>query len=161
MSRQEPIQIFVSYSHLDREWFRKLEPLLKFQPAAQLAHVWHDNELKAGDRWDQEIKKALDRMDIFLCLLSYHFLASDYILEVEEKQAFRREKGSQTVIVPLMICDMDEADITKYKPFNPLPAWGRSWRSFEQNGGHSIDAHMPIRKGLREAIEKVRGRRRP
>lgn len=36
-----------------------------------------------------------------------------------------------------------------------LPAWGRSWRSYEVNGGHSMDAHKPIRTGLHDVIEKV------
>jgi hypothetical protein len=150
-----PVRLFVSYSHLDKDWFGKLRPLLRFGGVAPPAHVWHDQELKAGDRWDREIRSALAEMDVFLCLVSYQFLASDYITEVEMKQALRREKQHKTQIVPLVICDMEERDIKHLKPFNPLPAWGRSWRSYEINGGDTMDAHKPIRAGLWDAIEKV------
>lgn len=152
------IRLFVSYSHLDREWFGKLRPLLKFKDPIQTAYVWHDHELKAGDRWDKEIRDELQRMDVFLCLVSNHFLGSDYIADVEMKTALAREKTRKTIIVPLIICDMDERDIQHLKPFNPLPAWGRSWRSFEMNGGHTMDAHKPIRTGLLDVIEKVKAR---
>ena len=153
--RVREVRLFVSYSHLDREWFGKLRPLLKFKTPTAIAHVWHDSELKAGDRWDDEIRKELERMDVFLCLLSNHFLASDYITAVEMKAAFEREKRSRTIIVPLLLCDMDERDIAEFKPFNPLPAWGRSWRSYELSGGHTMDAHKPIRTGLLDVLEKA------
>ena len=155
MKRIPPIRIFVSYSHQDREWFGKLRPLLKFKPPIQEVHVWHDQELKAGDRWEKEIKEELGKMDVFLCLVSYFFLESDFIEEIEMKQALQREKKRETIIVPLFICDMDERDVENLKPFNPLPAWGHSWRSYEQNGGHTMDAHKPIRAGLWQAIEKA------
>lgn len=154
------IRLFVSYSHLDREWFGKLRPLLKFKDPIQPAYVWHDHELTAGDRWDTEIRNELDRMDIFLCLVSNHFLGSDYITDVEMEMALAREKAGKTVIVPLLICDMDERDIQHLKPFNPLPAWGQSWRCYEMNGGHTMDAHKPIRTGLLNVIEKVKTLRR-
>jgi TIR domain/C-terminal of Roc, COR, domain len=114
----------VSYSHLDREWFAKLQPLLKFRLSVVTASVWPDHELKAGDRWHDEIRAELDRMDVFLCLVSNHFLASDYITKVEMAAAFNREKAGKTTIVPLLLCDMDERDIQHLKPFNPLPALG-------------------------------------
>jgi hypothetical protein len=151
------IRFFVSYSHLDKEWFAKLHPLLKFDTRvrARVAHIWHDQELKAGDRWEKEIRDELASMDVFLCLISYHFLASDFIKKVELQAALRREKQGETTIVPLLICDMEERDMPHLKPFKPLPAWGRSWRSYEQNG-HTMDAHKPIRTGLWQAIDKVK-----
>jgi hypothetical protein len=149
------VRIFVSYSHQDREWFGKLRPLLKFKPPVQEVHVWHDQELRAGDRWEKEIKEELGKMDVFLCLVSYFFLESDFIEDIEMKQALQREKQGKTIIVPLFISDMAERDVVHLKPFNPLPVWGRSWRSYERNGGLSMDAHKPIRDGLWQAIEKA------
>ena len=42
------IRLFVSYSHLDRDWFGKLRPLLKFNDPMQTAYVWRDHELTGG-----------------------------------------------------------------------------------------------------------------
>lgn len=153
------IRIFVSYSHLDRDWFAKLQPLLKFRQQPSIAYVWHDQELKAGDRWVAEIKAELEQMDIFLCLVSYYLLASDFICDVELKEAIDREKQGRTIIVPLLICDMAEEDIEELRSFNPLPEWGRSWRSYERGNGHTMDAHRPIRKGLWEVIDMAAKRK--
>jgi hypothetical protein len=49
---------------MDKEWFRKLRPLLKFRIPTDVVHVWHDQELMAGARWDKEIRLELARMDI-------------------------------------------------------------------------------------------------
>lgn len=152
------IRLFVSYSHLDKEWFAKLQPLLKFNASTVTAHIWHDQVLEAGARWEGEIRAALDMMDVFLCLVSNHFLASTYITDVEVKAAFDRERAGATVIVPLLLCDMDDRDIAHLKPFNPLPAWGQSWLRCERDGGHPMAAHKPIRKGLLDVIEKVAAR---
>lgn len=152
------VRIFVSYSHLDREWFQKLRPLLIFDNhPTRLAHVWHDNELKAGDRWDKEIREELERMDIFVCLLSYNFRASGYIQTVEKPAALRREKQKpqKTVIVPLQLIKMDPRDMEDFKHFNPLPEWGKSWLCFSENGGDLQAALKPIRTGLLDAVERV------
>jgi TIR domain-containing protein len=154
-SAPREIRMFVSYSHLDQEWFVKLLPLLTFDGLISPVSAWHDNELKAGDRWDEEIRKELNRMDAFVCLVSNHFLASNYITNVEMKIAVAREKTRKTIIVPVLICDMDERDVQYLKRFNPLPAWGRSWRSYELHGGHTMDAHKPIRTGLLDVVEKI------
>ncbi len=159
--KSKPVEVFVSYSHLNSVWFGKLRPLLKFRtPSANVAHVWHDQELKAGDRWDDDIRAALKVMDIFVCLVSYEFLDSGYIMDVELKEALAREKKKEVEIVPILLYDVNlEKDCQELHEFNPLPAWGKCWRDYEKGGGHYQDAHQPIRDGLRQAIEKVRNRR--
>jgi hypothetical protein len=128
-----PVQLFVSYSHLNAAWFAKLRPLLKFRkPSANVAHVWHDQQLEAGHRWHDEIQNALKNMDVFVCLVSYEFLDSDYIIDVELKGALRREKKNEVSIVPILLYPMNlDNDCPELKPFNPLPVWGRCWRDFE------------------------------
>ena len=78
-----PVRMFVSYSHENAAWCKRLLPVLKVKANVDTLQPWHDTELKAGDRWDKEIRAELKRMDIFLCLVSVQFLASDYIQEVE------------------------------------------------------------------------------
>ncbi|MCB1066408.1 MAG: toll/interleukin-1 receptor domain-containing protein [Verrucomicrobiae bacterium] len=157
MSR--PVEIFVSYAHLNAAWFGKLSPLLKFREKTKLAHIWHDQKLEAGDRWDPEIRKALETMDVFVCLVSYEFLASGYIMDIELEKALEREKTGEVQIVPIILYDVNlEKDCPELYPFNPLPAWGKCWRDFEKDGGEYQDAHKPIRDGLRQAIEKVNAR---
>lgn len=154
------VELFVSYSHVDAAWFDRLRPVLKFDRCRDRAYAWNDQEMKAGDRWDKQIKEALERMDVFVCLVSFDFLASDYIKNVEVKRALAREKKGEIEIVPILIYEMDlEADWPQLHAFNPLPAWGKCWRDYERDGGHYQDAQKPIRDGLRQAIDKAKTKR--
>lgn len=159
--KTEPVELFVSYSHENAAWFGKLRPLLKFRnPSSNVAHVWHDQQLEAGHRWHDEIQAALKEMDVFVCLVSYEFLASDYIIDVELKEALRREKKKEIEVVPILLYPINlDNDCPELKPFNPLPAWGKCWRDFEANGGEHQDAHKLIRDGLWQAIDRVNFRR--
>jgi len=160
--RTKPVELFVSYAHENAAWFLKVRPLLKFRQPTHVVHAWHDQELKAGDRWDDEIRAALDVMDVFVCLVSYEFLDSDYIMDVELKRAFEREqqKRNKVEIVPIVLFPMDlREDCPELCAFSPLPGWNESWSEYEKDGGYHQDAHKLIRAGLREAIGKVRDRR--
>jgi TIR domain len=160
--KTEPVELFVSYSHLNAAWFAKLRPLLKFRtPSANVVHVWHDQELKAGDRWDDDIRAALDSMEVFVCLVSYEFLDSGYIMDIELKRALAREKKREVEIVPILLYEVNlKKDCPDLNVFNPMPAWGKCWRDYEKNGGHYQDAHKSIRDGLRQAIDKANARRK-
>jgi hypothetical protein len=57
---------------------KRLLPALRVKANVDTLQPWHDTELRPGDRWDKEIRGELGQMDIFLCLVSFEFLASDY-----------------------------------------------------------------------------------
>lgn len=150
----------MSYAHINKVWFHRLEPVLKF-PGTSIAHVWHDTKLEAGHRFHDEIERALDRMDVFLCLVRHDFLASDYIQTVELEKALAREKKGEVVIVPLVIYDVNlREEESPLKDFQPLPEWGRCWLSYCGLNDHYQAAHQLIRTGPRQAIGRVQARRR-
>lgn len=155
-----PVELFLSYAHLNQVWFDRLRPVAKFDGCRDRAYVWNDREMKAGDRWDREIRDALERMDVFVCLVSMEFLTSGYIRDVELKRALSRAKKREVEIVPIVVYpDIDlKAECAALCDFNPLPVWGKCWRDFEKDGGHYQDAHGLIRRGLRQAIDKIRAR---
>jgi hypothetical protein len=138
----------------------RLQPLLQFDDSRDKAYPWDDQKMKAGDRWDNEIKAALERMHVFVCLVTTEFLTSGYIRSVELPRALEREKAKEIEIVPIVIyrnvCLKEEcADLDA---FNPLPTWGKCWREYEGEPGDYGDAHGLIRAGLRAAIGKARSR---
>lgn len=158
---KNPVELFVSYSHHDSIWLDRLRPLLQFDKSREKAYPWNDQEMKTGDRWDKEIKAALDRMDVFVCLVTTEFLTSGYIRDIELPRAFEREKNGEIEIVPIVIYRNIrlEDECPGLRDFNPLPAWGKCWRDYKVQQGDYRDAHGLIRAGLRQAIEKV-GKRR-
>jgi hypothetical protein len=72
-------------------------------------------------------------MEIFLCLVSYQFLASGYIQSVELPRAKARHDNGEIEVVPVVPYPMDlKHDCEFLYPLNPLPEWGKSWRDFER-----------------------------
>jgi hypothetical protein len=102
-----PVRMFVSYSHENAAWCKRLLPVLRVKANVDTLQPWHDTELKAGDRWDKEIRAELDQMDIFLCLVSYQFLASGYIQNVELPRAKARHENGEIEVVPVVLYPMD------------------------------------------------------
>lgn len=156
-SRKKSVELFVSYSHTDAVWLDRLRPLLQFEHCLENAYHWDDRKMKVGDRWDEAINAALDRMDVFVCLVSTEFLTSKYICDVELPRALARAEEREIEIVPIVIYRnvplKDEHP--KLIKFNPLPVWDKCWRDFEVEPGDYGDAHGLIRAGLRQAIKKI------
>jgi len=154
--KRKPVELFVSYSHSDGIWLERLRPVLKFNHCRDRIFAWNDQEMKAGDRWDREIRAALERMDVFVPLVSFELLASDYVKTVELRRALARGRKNKIEIVPVLLFPMDlRRECPQLSEFNPLPGWGECWMAYEQKTGYYQAAHKPIREGLREAIEKM------
>jgi len=96
-------QIFISYSHNDREYLDRLLIHLKPLEKEGLIDVWADTRLKAGDQWRVEIKKALDRASVAILLVSADFLASDFITENELPPLLRKAQEQGTRIIPVIL----------------------------------------------------------
>jgi hypothetical protein len=152
------VELFVSYSHRNAVWLDRLQPLLKFDHCQDKAYPWDDQKMHAGDRWDKQIRGALERMHVFVCLVSIEFLASGYIRSVELPRALERAKGKEIELVPIVIYpNVDiKAECDELILFNPLPAWGKCWRDYQVEPGDYGDAHGLIRAGLRQAVGKIR-----
>lgn len=76
LSRGYRKKIFISYSHNDREWMKTIQTAL--EPYVGV-HVWDDNRIAHGSRWDDDIQEALEQTRIALLMISDDFLQSDYI----------------------------------------------------------------------------------
>jgi len=93
--------VFVSYSHGDREWLRRLLVLLRPVVRNRRFEVWADEYIPVGDDWYRNIADVVDRARLGLLLVSGDFLASRFIME-EELPALV-ERGVQ--LVPVLLSD--------------------------------------------------------
>ncbi len=159
--RKTDVELFVSYAHEDHAWLGRMQPLMEIEETHVKTRPWTDQQIQAGDRWDREIRAALDRMDVFVCLISMDFLLSRYVREVELPKAIERENAGEIEIVPILIYPNIDltAECDALTEFRWLPEPGKCWRDFQRVDGDERDAHGLIRRGLRQAIEKVRDRR--
>lgn len=101
--REKQPNVFISYSHADREYLERLLVHLKPLEKDGLIDLWVDTRLRAGDRWRKEIERALDRANVAILLVSADFLASDFITDNELPPLLRKAEQAGTRIVPLIV----------------------------------------------------------
>jgi hypothetical protein len=101
--RKKRPNVFISYSHSDREYLDRLLVHLKPLEREGLIDLWVDTRLRAGDRWKKEIEKALARATVAVLLVSADFLASDFITDNELPPILRKAEEQGTRIIPLIV----------------------------------------------------------
>src|SRR5579871_438021 len=154
------VRLFISYSHRDYVWMDRLVPLLDgFQSddrvgnrGIQYLRAWHDNELTAGNQWDGQIKRELEKMDIFVPLVSTNFFASWYIQKVELSCAKKRHKRGEILVLPILLHKMNLREKCKFlHSFSLAPSSSRPWASFANRS----QAHWLIDAALWKAIDEA------
>ncbi|MBF0149754.1 MAG: TIR domain-containing protein, partial [Magnetococcales bacterium] len=94
---------FVSYSHDDSEdvshFIKHIRPLER----QGLVNVWHDKKIEPGDKWKEEIAKALDEANTAVLFISQSFLASDFIYEHELPLLLNAYLNGNLKIIPVFL----------------------------------------------------------
>ncbi|MGH3924013.1 MAG: NB-ARC domain-containing protein, partial [Pseudonocardiaceae bacterium] len=99
MGSSEPDLVFLSYSHADREWMRRLTILLAPVVRDLRLELWADEHIQAGDDWRRDIFSVVPRARLAVCLVTGDFLASRFIMD-EELPALR---AAGVRVVPVLV----------------------------------------------------------
>ena len=97
------LRIFIAYSHADQEIKKQLVEQLKPLERLNLISHWSDRQIPPGADWDQQINENLRRADIFLPLISAHFLNSSYCWDTEIDLAMTREANGECIVIPVIV----------------------------------------------------------
>lgn len=149
-----PLNTFLSYSHEDKKSKAIFQLNLTVMTMKRLIAPWHDGLIEPGMRWREEIAENLERMDVFVGLLTTAFLASNFIQEVEIKAARRRlrDQGRDFLFVLILVDDisLEGLDLAEYQILKP--------------GGKAVSKHKSRKEGFdiaQKELEKVlRGRQK-
>jgi hypothetical protein len=74
-----PLNAFLTYCHEDKKAKEIFQINLTVMMKKKYISFWHDGLIEPGMRWKDEIDENLERMDVFLALVTNPFLASDFI----------------------------------------------------------------------------------
>jgi hypothetical protein len=110
-------QVFISYSHEDDDWLKRLRNMLKPVERQFPTAVWSDKEIEGGSRWLSSIERALTSARVVLLLVSPAFLASDFIHENELGPVLAAvEQGRKKILWMLLSdCLWDLTTIKDYR----------------------------------------------
>lgn len=121
--RQKPLRAFLSYSHDDIKRKDRFKNNLSVLRKKNLIDTWEDGRIEPGTRWLEQIEENLEKMDVFIGLLTTAFLASDFIEKVELKAARERlrNEGREFRFYLIVVDDIsiDEMDLAEYQLIFP------------------------------------------
>ena len=143
----QPIQIFVSYSHADEAYKDELLKHLSLLRRQGKVAPWTDRDIVAGEEWESSIFDRLDGAGLVVLLVSADFLASDFCYDREMKRAIERHERGETIVVPVILrpCDWHSAPFAKLqglpKDAKPISSWD-----------DDDEAWLDVVKGLRRVI---------
>ena len=118
--------VFISYSHMDEEWKDRLVVHLKALEQAGRISIWDDRRIDAGEFWYDEIESAMGSAAVTVCIVSPHYLASDFVTKEEIPYLLKRRKRDGMVLVPILLWDCPWQAFDWLSATQMLPGDGKS-----------------------------------
>ncbi len=114
-------KVFISYSHQDAKWLKRLQVHLKPLEQEGIIDLWDDTKIAAGTLWQDKIQEALETARVALVLVSADFLASDFIVEHELPKLLSRAVSGGTTIIPIILspCLFNKSGLAIFQAANP------------------------------------------
>jgi WD40 repeat protein len=153
MPSLQPVDVFISYSRKDARWLDQLMTHLKLLVREERVAAWCDRDIQAGQRWREEIDRALASARVGLFLVSPNFLASDFIMQDELPYLLKaaETRGVKLLWVLVTACLFDQTPLVglqaAYNPTRPLA---------KLQGDQRNEALTAIAREILKAVDEAR-----
>lgn len=151
-----PVEVFVSYSHEDDQFRKKLGKHLSLLKRQNVINEWHDRLIDAGEEWADEIDERLDSAALILLLVSTDFIASDYCYEREMKRALERHDAGSARVIPVILREVDNWQAAPFGRLQALPEGGKPISAWPDEDVAFAD----VTRGIRRVVEGLQSQRR-
>lgn len=140
-------KIFISYARQDERILEELRNHLRVLERTDPIDLFYDAEIKAGQNWDELIRKKIEEADIILFIISAAFLSSDYTYGIELKYALDRYKIGLVKIIPIIAraCNWKSTLLGKLQA---LPSNGKPISNYKDPD----EAYLQIVQAIRYSI---------
>ncbi|MEM9485002.1 MAG: TIR domain-containing protein [Cyanobacteria bacterium P01_F01_bin.116] len=147
---QQPLNVFISYSHKDEDLKEELEVHLSTLKRQNKIKPWQDRSIEAGTKWDNEIKTALENAHIILLLITPRFMASDYINDIELAHAMKRHEAGTARVIPIILKPSDR----KGTPLSALQALPKDQKPVTRWDDQD-EAFLDVVNGIRRVVNSL------
>lgn len=117
--RKPRSKVFISYSHEDAKWLKMLIVHLAQLERIGLLDRWDDTRIKPGQRWKEEIMKAIHAAKVAILLISAYFMASEFIMNNELPPLLIKARDQGLVILPVIISPCRLEKLSQFQAVNP------------------------------------------
>ncbi len=145
-----PLEIFISFSHIDERLQAKLEAHLSPLKHQGLIAAWHYRKIGAGTEWDGQINEHLNSAHIILLLITIDFITSRYCYDVEMKRALQRHEAGEARVIPIILrpCDWHLSPFAKLQALPKNAKLVTDWPNRDK-------AFTDVAKGIRTAVMEL------
>jgi hypothetical protein len=155
-------QVFISYSRANKTSFDAIEKILRPSVEGGVISVWHDQEIKPGSEWFDEITKALSRARVGLLLAGRDFFASSFICGTELPNLLKaaKDEGITILWVPINQYPYETSPLKDIQaigdPVRPLEGLSKQDQESQLGviGREVVAAYVRAPRGRRQARRK-------
>lgn len=151
------MNIFIAFANQDRDVRDKLLRQMNLVKDRLGWNIWSAKEIKAGERWDEEIKQRLIDSEVVILLLSTDFFNSKYIVETELPKVVEKHKQGDCQIIPVIarVCHWKDTPFGEYAELGDIQALPVGERPIMSKGhwGHEDEPYFEVVEGIKDSIK--------